>query len=108
MTVTVRHEATSPRITVTCDGDLDLAAAIDLHVAVLRLCLDTGREIVFDVSPDAFMDCSVLHVVDVADRRCRSVGGSARFGVLGARSDRLLALVGLERLRSYVPPGAAA
>lgn len=109
MSVIICHAATAPRVTLALDGDgdMDLAAALDLHLAVLRLCPETVREIVFEVSPGAFLDCSVLHVVDGADQRWRASGGSAHFGVLGPRSERLLTLTGLQRLSVSAAPHAA-
>ena len=89
------------------EGELDLAAKMQVTQCVERLVESGSHDILVDLTSLQFGDSSGLSALLVAARACRAAAGS--FGVFGATESvaRVLEITGLDRalmVTTHAPP----
>jgi anti-sigma B factor antagonist len=62
------------RHTLVLGGELDIASAPDLQYVVVRLCADSARKIVLDLSKLEFMDSTGLEAILASQSVCKDHG----------------------------------
>jgi anti-anti-sigma factor len=70
----IRHTAQGSSHRLTLAGELDVATAARLEVAVTGLCAGTASEIVLDLSELAFLDSTGFRAILSAKERCQESG----------------------------------
>ena len=98
-------------VVVTPSGELDVMAASSLR-ATLRAALETGLQVVVDLSLVTFVDTAALGVLASANRRLLTDGGGRPLVIThaSARILEVLRITGLVRVldvRTCEPPASA-
>jgi anti-anti-sigma factor len=86
-----------PASTILLEGELDLATAERLELAVRQSVADDCLQVSLDLSGVTFMDCSGLHALSACRRLLRTAGGRLRIVALSASVERILVPSDLRR-----------
>ena len=86
-----------PVSTLVLEGELDLATAAQLELAVRQSVADDCLQVSLDLSGVSFMDCSGLHALSTCRRLLSNAGGRLRIVALSASVERILVPSDLRR-----------
>ncbi|MFF1411928.1 STAS domain-containing protein [Streptomyces sp. NPDC058289] len=101
LTITSREAATGPVLEIT--GDLDYATAPELRKAVGQLTLSPGRLLVLDLAALEFCDSSGITALVGALNRATEQGAGIALAAVPANTNRILRIVGLDRVFTIHP-----
>ncbi|WP_329206594.1 STAS domain-containing protein [Streptomyces sp. NBC_00683] len=98
--ITVRDAATGPVLEIA--GDLDHTTAPQLRQAVDRLTLAAGHLLVLDLTGLQFVDSSGITALLAARNLVMEQGGDIALAAVPANTARILRIVGLDRVFTFV------
>ncbi|MFJ6382584.1 STAS domain-containing protein [Kitasatospora sp. NPDC092039] len=96
LTINRYDDAAGPVLRVT--GDLDYEHAPDLRRYLDELTLDEGQRLVIDLAGLDFCDSSGITALLAARRLAHAVGADLALSAVPAKTLRVLAVVGLDRV----------